>query len=260
MERKRGRLLAVATVGARADTEDMSAWWDEQLAAYSPAAPLPAAQAPHAPVSAAGVPQDHHQHRNHAAVAHNEWHWWWNHARITARLLARGVDPPAIDVFGPVLDQDEEAVLSTGMHYSRQYGGDGCYQKADLLIVGRPAVMAAGFAISAAVNHRRKVAARREAQVRWRDHQHVQVIATSDRLLCSTDKGWFSAWYENVTEFYPDLQSWSVTLGFEPGVAPLRLSGPPAPMICLWAATCLLGERWANDPRLNALVHCALPT
>ena len=127
------------------------------------------------------------------------------------------------------------------MHYSRQYGGDGCYQKADLLIVGRPAVMAAGFAISAAVNHRRKVAARREAQVRWRDHQHVQVIATTDRLLCSTDKGWLSAWYGNVTEFYPDLQSWSVTLGFEPGVAPLRLSGPPAPMICLWAATCLLG-------------------
>ena len=237
----------------------MSAWWDEQLAGYSPAAPLPAVQAPHAPVPAAGVPQ-HHQHRNHAAVAHNEWHWWWNHARTTARLLARGIDPPAIDVFGPVLDQDEEAVLSADMHYSRQYGGDGCYQKADLLIVGRPAVMAAGFAISAAVNHRRKVAARREAQVRWRDHQHVQVIATTDRLLCSTDKGWLSAWYGNVTEFYPDLQSWSVTLGFEPGVAPLRLSGPPAPMICLWAATCLLGERWANDPRLNALVHCALPT
>ena len=75
------------------------------------------------------------------------------------------------------------------MHYSRQYGGDGRYQKADLLIVGRPAVMAAGFALSAAVNHRRKVAARREAQVRWRDHQHVQVIATTDRLLCSTDQG-----------------------------------------------------------------------
>ena len=91
----------------------MSAWWDEQLAGYSPAAPLPAVQAPHAPVPAAGVPQ-HHQHRNQAAVAHNEWHWWWNHARTTARLLARGIDPPAIDVFGPVLDQDEEAVLSSG--------------------------------------------------------------------------------------------------------------------------------------------------
>ena len=149
-------------------------------------------------------------------------------------------------------------MLSADMHYSRQYGGDGRYQKADLLIVGRPAVMAAGFAISAAVNHRRKVAARREAQVRWRDHQHVQVIATTDRLLCSTDKGWLSAWYGNVTEFYPDLQSWSVTLGFEPGVAPLRLSGPPAPMICLWAATCLLGERWANDPRLRlGSLRCA---
>ena len=166
-----------------------------------------------------------------------------------------GNRPPAVDVFGPVLDQNEEAVLSADMTYSRQYGGDGRYQKADLLVVGRPAVMAAGFALSAAVNHRRKVAARREAQVRWRDHQHVQVIATTDRLLCSTAKGWLSAWYGNITEFYPDLQSWSLTIGFEPGVAPLRLSGPPAPMICLWAATCLLGERWANDPRLRPLLN-----
>ena len=233
----------------------MSAWWDEQLAGYSPAAPLPAVQATRAPVPAAGGPQYQQQGRNDAAVARNEWRWWWNQARATARLLARGIAPPAIDVYGPVLDQDEEAVLSADMHYSRQYGGDGRYQKADLLIVGRPAVMAAGFALSAAVNHRRKVAARRDAELRWRDLQRVQVIATTDRLLCSTDQGWLSAWYGYVTEFYPDLQTWSVTLGFEPGIAPLRLSGPPAPMICLWAATCLLGERWANDPRLSPLVH-----
>ena len=99
------------------------------------------------------------------------------------------------------------------------------------------------------------MAARREAELRWRDDQHVQVIATTDRLLCSTAKGWLSAWYGNITEFYPDLQSWSLTIGFEPGIAPLRLSGPPAPMICLWAATCLLGDRWANDPRLRPLLN-----
>ena len=195
----------------------MSAWWDEQLAGYSPASQLPAVYTPHAPVPAAGGPHHQQQRHAHAAVAHNEWRWWWNHARATARLLARGIDPPAIDVFGPVLEQDEEAVLSADMHYSRQYGGDGRYQKADLLIVGRPAVMAAGYAISAAVNHRRKVAARRDAELRWRDHQRVQVIATTDRLLCSTDKGWLSAWYGYVTEFYPDLQSWSVRSGSKPG-------------------------------------------
>ena len=243
------------SVGANRDTGRMTRWWDEQLAGYSPVAQLPALYTPHAPVPAAGGPE--HQQNRHAsaAVAENEWHWWWNHARATARLLARGIDPPAIDVFGPVLDQDEEAVLSADMHYSRQYGGDGRYQKADLLVVGRPAVMAAGFGFSAAINHRRKVAARREAELRWRDDQHVQVIATTDRLLCSTAKGWLSAWYGNITEFYPDLQSWSLTIGFEPGIAPLRLSGPPAPMICLWAATCLLGDRWANDPRLRPLLN-----
>ena len=143
---KRARLPS-RSVGANPDTGRMTRWWDEQLAGYSPVAQLPALYAPHAPVPAAGGPE--HQQNRHAsaAVAENEWHWWWNHARATARLLARGIDPPAIDVFGPVLDQDEEAVLSADMHYSRQYGGDGRYQKADLLVVGRPAVMAAGFAV-----------------------------------------------------------------------------------------------------------------
>ena len=140
----------------------MSPWWEEQLAGYSPAAQLPAVYTPTAPVPAACGPP-HEQRQAPAAVVDNEWHWWWNQARTTARLIARGIDPPAVDVFGPVLDQDEEAVLSADMTYSRQYGGDGRYQKADLLVVGRPAVMAAGFALSAAVNHRRKVAARREA-------------------------------------------------------------------------------------------------
>jgi hypothetical protein len=120
----------------------MSAWWDEQLAAYSPAAPLPAVQAPHAPVPAAGVPQDQQQRRNTAAVAHNEWHWWWNYARATARQLARGIDPPAIDVFGPVLDQDGGGAFS-GHALQPPVRRRWRYQKADLLI-GRPAVMAPG--------------------------------------------------------------------------------------------------------------------
>lgn len=231
----------------------VSAWWEEQVAGYSPAAPLPAVYTPSAPVAAARGPQTQQPRHPHARVV-DEWQSWWSHARAAARLLARGIEPPAVDVFGPVLDQDEEAVLSAEMHYSRQYGGDGRYQKTDLMVVGRPAVMAAGFALSAAVNHRRKMAARRDAQVQWRDHQRVQVIATTHRLLCNTDRGWLSAWYGDVTEFYPDLQSWSLTLGFEPGMAPLRLSGPPAPMLGLWAAACLLGERWINDPRLSALL------
>lgn len=230
----------------------MNGWWEEQLAGYRPAAPVPAVRDSRSPatasergregwVSAAPQPAD-------------EWASWWGYARATAAHLALGVAPPAIDVYGPVLEDGEEAVLSADLSYSRLYGGDGRYRKADLLMVGRPAVMAAGFAFTAVVNHRRRVAAQRDAELRWRDQQRAQVITTTDRLLCNTDTGWVSGWFGSVTEFYPDVQGWSLTLGFDRGVAPLRLSGPAAPAMCVWVGACVLGDRWTSDPRLAPLL------
>lgn len=65
--------------------------------------------------------------------------------------------------------------------------------------------------------------------VQWRDHQPVSVLATNQRLLCNTgSRGWLSFWFGGVTELYPDLSSWSLTLGFEDG-DPLRLEGPATP-------------------------------
>ena len=58
-ESAQAHALPSQDVGARPDTEHMSAWWDEQLAGYSPAAPLPAVYTPPAPVPAAGGPQHH---------------------------------------------------------------------------------------------------------------------------------------------------------------------------------------------------------
>ena len=203
----------------------MSAWWDDQLAGFGPASTLPATydQRQGAPTVQRARPG----HSPPSIAAGDEWARWWAYARTCARHLAAGINAPGVDVYGPVLDADEDALLSAELSYSRLYGGDGRYQKSDFFVVGRPAVMAGALALSAAINHRRKVTARREAQLRWRDQQNVQVIATTLRLLCNTDTGWISAWYGSVTEFYPDLQSWSLTLGFDPGIAPLRLSGPP---------------------------------
>ena len=231
----------------------MNGWWEEQLAGYRPAGSVPAVRDPRSPVNASRPGQE--RAASAAPVPVDEWTWWWRYARATAAQLARGVGPAAIDVYGPVLEVGEEAVLSADLSCSRLYGGDGRYRKADLLVVGRPAVMAAGFALNAAVNYRRKVAARRDAELRWRDQQWVQVIATTDRLLCNTDAGWWSGWLGSVTEFYPDVQSWSLTLGFDRGVAPLRLSGPAAPAICVWVGACVLGDRWTSDPRLIALLR-----
>jgi hypothetical protein len=223
-------------------------WWHEQLAGgtqgipavreqYSPALALTPRSATAYPVGGA-----------------NEWSRWWQYARRSARLFAAGVEPPTIQVFGPLLEVDEVGLLSADATYSRRYGGSGRYSRSDLLILGRPAVMVGALAVTAAINHRRKVAARREAEVRWRDEHRVQVIATNYRLLCNTDEGWETYWYGDVTEFYPDLDRWSMTLSFD-GYAPLRLYGPVAPALSLWTATAVLGERWASDPRLARLLQ-----
>jgi hypothetical protein len=241
--------LAVAAVGAPTDTRDVSAswWWDEQLAGG--AQRLPAVRqrywaAPAIPSSATARP----------VGSGDEWTRWWQYARRSARLFADGVEPPTIEVFGPVPDDGEVGLLSAELTYSRQYGGSGRYHKSDLLVLGRPAVMVGALAVNAAINHRRRVAARRDAEVRWRDQRPVQVIATNYRLLCNTDQGWEHYWYGQVTEFYPDLDRWLMTLNFD-GHAPMRLCGPAAPALCLWTATAVLGDRWARDPRLFRLLQ-----
>jgi hypothetical protein len=157
-------------------------------------------------------------------------------------------------MYGPVLDDDEDGLLETEMTYSRLYGGDGRYRRSDLLVAGRPAVVAGALAVNVMVNHHRKVAARRQAEVRWRDTQPVHVWATTHRVVCDSGRGLLSFYYATATEFYPDLDSWSLTLGFGDACVPVRLSGPAAPAICLWAATEILGERWVRDPRLARLI------
>lgn len=189
-----------------------------------------------------------------AERAHDAWSWWWEQARSTARQIADGISPPTIRVWGPVLDADEVAVMTAEACYSRLYAGDGTYTPAAAFVLGRPAVMLGALAVSAAVNHRRKVAALREAVPRWRDMQQAQVIVTTRRLLCGTDAGWESAWFDTVTDVQPDLGSWSLTLGFGPGWAPIRLTGPAVPTMAVWTAAAVHGYHWQHDPRLAPLL------
>jgi hypothetical protein len=233
-------------------------WWDEQVNGTG-AAMLPAVRHPNRPAPVLAVAPAHlstgGQQGQLQTPSADLWQWWWRYAQHSARGWLNGIAPPVIDIFGPVLDADEEGLLETEMTYSRLYGGDGRYNRSDLFVVGRPAVMAGALAVNAAVNHHRKVAARRESEVRWRNTQTVRVWATTHRLVCdSSSHGVVSFYYEVATEFYPDLDSWSLTLGFGEECLPVRLSGPAAPAICLWAAIEILGERWVRDPRLARLV------
>jgi hypothetical protein len=183
------------------------------------------------------------------------WRRWWSYACASARRYARGAEPPEIEIWGPVLDDDEAVVLSADMVCSRLFGGDGRYDTTAWIALGRPALVAGSVVASAAVNHHRKVAARRDAVPRWREARTTHVVATSLRVMCSTPMGWDSFAYDSVTHFHPDLDRWSLTMGFGPDQPPLRLAGPPAPALCLWAATAVLGDRWVDDPRLAALLN-----
>ena len=60
---------------------------------------------------------------------------------------------------------------------------------------------------------------------------------------------------DSITGFYPDLDTWTAVLATGDGYPPVRLQGPAVPLVALWTATAVLGERWAHDPRLAALLR-----
>ncbi len=240
----------------RAIIRGMDGWWEDQVAGATTARPVPAVYHPDVPGGVVEDPQrGAEHHRAPIAAVHDEWQRWWMYAQGAARRYARGISPPEINVYGPVLAAGEVGLLEAQLSYSRLYAaGDGRYHKNDMFVVGKPAVMVGALAVNAAINHRRKVAARRAAEQRWRDQQQIQVTVTNRRLLCNTlDQGFESYSYGAVTEFYPDLDGWQVTLGFKGKCAPLRLAGPAVPAVCLWVAAAVLGERWMTDPRLTRL-------
>jgi hypothetical protein len=179
---------------------------------------------------------------------------WWHYSRAAAAALRAGHPPPPMEVYGPVLEPGEHALLSTEIGYSRYCATKARYSPLPLVVGGRPAVMFGALALQGVINHRRKVAAERKAPHQWRFHQTSPVIVTTDRLLCNTSPhGLLSFWFGACTEFYPDLSRWTLTLGFE-STYPVRLSGPAAPALSLWTAYGVLGDAWVGDPRLTPLL------
>jgi hypothetical protein len=185
----------------------------------------------------------------------DEWADWWDYACGCARMLRTGQPPPTIQVFAPVVEPGEHALLSADIGYSRRYGADTEYQPAPLVLLGRPGTMVGALAVRELINRRRKNAAEAQAAVRWREHETASVIVTTERLVCNpASYGQVSVLHDAVAAIYPDLQQWQLTLGFEDRYPPIRLSGPAAPALSLWCARFVLGpDRWHKDPRLAAL-------
>lgn len=178
---------------------------------------------------------------------------WWHYSRSCASALRAGRPPTPIEVYGPILEPGEQALLSTEVNYSRFCGDDGQYSPLSLIVAGRPAVMFGALAVQGVVNQRRKMAAARRAVAQWRFSQICSVIVTNERLICTTaPHGLVSFWFGACTEFYPDLQQWTLTLAFD-STSPLRLSGLATPALSLWSAYGVLGDAWVDDPRLALL-------
>jgi hypothetical protein len=183
----------------------------------------------------------------------SDYEQWWHYSRTCAAALRAGYPPAPVNVYGPVLDAGESALLSTNISYSRYHGSSARYSPLPLIVAGRPAVMFGALAVQGVINHRRKTSAQRAAAVQWRDQEDCPVIVTTERLICSTTKhGQLSFWFGDCNEFHPDLQQWTLTMGFN-STYPVRLTGPAAPALSLWSAYGILGDGWVSDPRLALL-------
>ncbi len=218
---------------------------------------LPVSRASSTPARVHSAPGGGYQHvRQPQAVwqPRTSAEQWWHYSRSCAAALRAGRPPTPIEMYGPVLEPGERALLSAEIDYSRFCGGDGRYSPLPLIVAGRPAVMFGALAVQGVVNHRRKAAAAQRAAAQWRFHQTCPVIVTTDRLICTTaPHGMVSFWFGACTEFYPDLQQWTLTLGFD-STYPVRLSGSAAPALSLWGAYGVLGDAWIDDPRLAPLL------
>jgi hypothetical protein len=179
---------------------------------------------------------------------------WTEYARHAATALRNRTPLPEITVYGPVLNAGERALFQGSVNYARMYGGDGTYNTTGMFVLGNPAVMLGSFAAAGVINHRRKVRARRDAALQLRDHQNSGFIATNQRLLVHTSRGWGTYAYSAMTEFYPDLENWTLTIGFGDRGAPMLLNGPPVPAIALVVAAATTPDRWMHDPRLRGIL------
>jgi hypothetical protein len=180
---------------------------------------------------------------------------WWDYARRCAAALVAGLDPPAVTVYGPILDDDEQARLSTTAGVSRLLAGDGSYRHGSLLLFGSPGFTLGMLAAQGLVNRRRRRQAERDEIPAWRAHRVGNVVVTDQRIMCSASDGTLlDFWFGDVTEFYPDLTSRTAVFAFGEDCAPLRIDGAAAPAVALWAAVGLYGYRWTSDVRLQPLL------
>lgn len=162
----------------------------------------------------------------------------WQEAVALARSLAAGHAPGIAKVWGVILRDSERIMADVPAEYSRYYRTDGTYTHVSGFYYGGASFMALGYGLMALGNASRRRAAIAAARAQWREFQRVQVLVTTDRLLCQMADGqWLSFYYRAATAVYPEPANWSLVMDFA-NAAPLRLGGtgsPLAAVAAVWA-------------------------
>jgi hypothetical protein len=92
---------------------------------------------------------------------------------------------------------------------------------------------------------------------RWAERHSAAIVATNDRLLVDHGlRGWISFWFADVHTFATDLghEPPQVTLSWLHDEAPLRLSGPSAPLLSVHVAAHTDSSEWTRRPELQPIL------
>ncbi|WP_020498832.1 hypothetical protein [Sciscionella marina] len=188
-----------------------------------------------------------------ARTAHTA-RWWQQAARAHAQLSA-GIRPdttwssftmdPGEVAFGNLMIQDidySRLIVPNPVHYHQP----------GRLVVGSPQFVTGALLGSMAAGMLGRRRARKMSQPYWEDPVGAMVTITDRRLYCDA---WGTALrfdYAATTGVDPNLGCSQVTLSFA-NTTPLRLTGPAAVLVAVFASHHVHGPAAASMPQLAAL-------
>ena len=177
----------------------------------------------------------------------------WTKAQALTGQLRQGHLPPAIQVWGVVLEPGESLHLQITADYARFYGSPGTYVHTSGFFWGQPAFVLAGLGVNALANSSRRRAAEAASRQHWREARRTAMFLTDRRILCQVDGHWLSFYYSHVAACYPEPENNSVVLEFQQG-DPLLIGGPEAPLAAAYLVWALYGENGlTSHPALESL-------
>jgi hypothetical protein len=178
----------------------------------------------------------------------------WREARRLRRSLLEHRVPPTIAVWEVVPQPGEVFFSDAAVEYERYYGQAVAPGGGPRFFFGTPAVMLAGLAVSTLSSASARRSAEAQARDRWREHQHVRLVVSNQRLICLAGGQWLSFPYSAMTAVHPEVADWALVCEFDGLTAPLRLRGVEAPIAAVMTLFGTHGlDGVANHPGLRRL-------